>query len=78
MSPGTNATRTPRQSSLLRHQLKSRRTVATHAQNLGSPKDIQTIMRHKKAETAQQHYIQVTDESVKATTEKLASKLLHS
>jgi integrase len=55
-----------------------RRTVATHAQNLGSPKDIQTIMRHKKAETAQQHYIQVIDESVKATTEKLASKLLHS
>lgn len=55
-----------------------RRTVATHAQGMGSPKDIQTIMRHKKAETAQQHYIQVIDESVKATTEKLASKLLHS
>ena len=53
-----------------------RRTVATHAQGMGSPKDIQTILRHKKAETAQQHYIQVIDESVKATTEKLAVKLL--
>lgn len=53
-----------------------RRTVATHAQSLGSPKDIQTIMRHKKAETAQAHYIQVIDETVRATTEKLAGKLL--
>jgi integrase len=53
-----------------------RRTVATHMQHLGSTKDIQTIMRHKKAETAAQHYVQVIDESVKATTERLAGKLL--
>ncbi len=53
-----------------------RRTVATHMQHLGSPKDIQTIMRHRKAETAAQHYVQVIDESVKAATERLAVKLL--
>lgn len=55
-----------------------RRTVATHMQHLGSPKDIQTIMRHKKAETAAQHYVQVIDETVRATTEKLADALLKS
>lgn len=53
-----------------------RRTVATHAQHLGSPKDISVIMRHRKVETAQAHYVQVIEETVKATTEKLASKLL--
>jgi len=53
-----------------------RRTVATHAQHLGSPKDIQTIMRHKKAETSAQHYIQAIDATVKETTERLATKLL--
>ena len=55
-----------------------RRTVATHAQHLGSLKDVQTLMRHKQAETTQQIYIQAIDESVKATTEKLAGKLLNS
>lgn len=49
-----------------------RRTVATHAQHLGSPKDIATLMRHRKVETAQQHYIQAIEETVKATGEKLA------
>jgi integrase len=29
-----------------------RRTVATHAQDLGSPKDIATIMRHKQVQTS--------------------------
>jgi integrase len=53
-----------------------RRTVATHAQSLGSPKDIQTIMRHAKAETAQEHYVQVIEASVKETTERLADKML--
>jgi integrase len=53
-----------------------RRTVATHAQSLGSPKDIQTILRHKKAETAQAHYVQVIDASVRAATEAIAGKLL--
>jgi integrase len=53
-----------------------RRTVATHAQSLGSPKDISTILRHRKTETAQQHYIQAIEASVKETTEKLAGKML--
>ena len=53
-----------------------RRTVATHAQHLGSPKDIATLMRHRKVETSQQHYIQVIDETVKATGELLATKML--
>jgi len=53
-----------------------RRTVATHAQHLGSPKDIASIMRHKKVETAQQHYIQMIDETVKQAVEKLSVKML--
>jgi integrase len=53
-----------------------RRTVATHAQHLGSLKDVQTILRHKKAETTSQHYIQAIDETVKATGELLAAKML--
>jgi integrase len=53
-----------------------RRTVATHAQHLGSPKDIATLMRHKKVETAQQHYIQAIDETVRETGELLAAKVL--
>jgi len=53
-----------------------RRTVATHAQHLGSPKDISVIMRHKKVETAQQHYIQMIDETVKQAVEKLSVKML--
>ena len=50
-----------------------RRTVATHAQHLGSPKDIATIMRHKKIETSQEHYIQAIEESVKTTGDKIAA-----
>jgi integrase len=53
-----------------------RRTVATHAQHLGSPKDIATLMRHKKVETAQQHYIQAIDQTVRETGELLATKML--
>ena len=53
-----------------------RRTVATHAQHLGSPKDIAEIMRHKKVETSQQHYIQAISETVKKTSELLAAKML--
>ncbi len=53
-----------------------RRTVATHAQHLGSLKDVQTIMRHKKAETTQQIYIQAIDKQVRATGELLAAKML--
>lgn len=53
-----------------------RRTVATHAQHLGSPKDIATLLRHKQVETAQAHYVQVIEQSVRETGEKLAEKLL--
>lgn len=53
-----------------------RRTVATHAQHLGSPKDISAVMRHKKVETAQQHYIQVMEETVRQTVEKISAKML--
>jgi integrase len=53
-----------------------RRTVATHAQHLGSPKDISVIMRHKKVETAQAHYVQEIEATVKETVEKLSAKML--
>jgi hypothetical protein len=33
-------------------------------------------MRHKKVETAQQHYIQAIDETVRETAELLAAKVL--
>jgi hypothetical protein len=59
---------------LLNYQV-IRRTVATHAQNLGSPKDIAAILRHTKVDTAQLHYVQQQDESVRQTTEKLAALL---
>jgi hypothetical protein len=47
-----------------------------HAQHLGSPKDISVIMRHRKVETAQANYVQVIEETVKETTERLADKML--
>ncbi|HEY4842639.1 MAG TPA: site-specific integrase [Terriglobales bacterium] len=53
-----------------------RRTVATHAQHLGSLKDVQTIMRHKQAETTQRIYIQAIDTTVRAASELLAGKML--
>jgi integrase len=53
-----------------------RRSVATHAQHLGSPKDISVIMRHRKIETAQLHYVQQIQETVKQTVEALSQKML--
>jgi integrase len=52
-----------------------RRTVATHAQSMGSPKDIAAILRHRKPDTAALHYTQQQDEAVRQTTEKLAELL---
>ena len=52
-----------------------RRTVATHAQNLGSMKSLQAIMRHRQIETAQQHYVQIVTESVRETVEALSVKM---
>lgn len=53
-----------------------RRTVAIPVQGLGSAKDIQTMLRHTKVETSQEHYIQPMQESVRGTVDKLASLLL--
>ncbi|MFL6307503.1 MAG: tyrosine-type recombinase/integrase [Candidatus Sulfotelmatobacter sp.] len=53
-----------------------RRSVATHLQHLGSPKDTATIMRHRKPETAQEHYVQTVDATVRAAQDKLAKALL--
>ncbi|MBZ5686682.1 MAG: site-specific integrase [Acidobacteriia bacterium] len=53
-----------------------RRTVATHAQHLGSLKDVQTILRHKQAETTSQHYIQAIEQTVRETGNLLAAKML--
>jgi len=53
-----------------------RRTVATHAQHLGSLKDVQTILRHQKAETTSQFYIQAIDSTVRETGNLLAAKML--
>jgi len=50
-----------------------RRTVATWANSLGTLKDTQTIMRHKRAETTQNNYIQAIDATVRSTLEKLDS-----
>jgi len=53
-----------------------RRSVATHLQGLGSPKDTATIMRHRKPETAQEHYVQTVDASVRGALDKLGKALL--
>lgn len=52
-----------------------RRSVATHLQHLGSPKDTAAVMRHRKADTAQAHYVQEIDESVREALDKLAKEL---
>jgi integrase len=53
-----------------------RRTVATHAAELGSLKSVQTIMRHKRAATTADNYVRVIETSVKETAEALAKKLI--
>ncbi len=50
-----------------------RRTVATWANSLGTLKDTQTIMRHKRMQTTQDNYVQAIDATVKQTLEKLDS-----
>ncbi len=41
-----------------------RRTMATRAQNLGSVKDIQSHLRHSRADTTANEYMQELPESV--------------
>jgi integrase len=48
-----------------------RRSVATHAQHLGSLKDVSTLLRHKKMETTEQIYIQSISAKVREMAEKL-------
>lgn len=53
-----------------------RRTVATRAQSMGSPKDIAAVLRHSRPDTAALHYVQQQDQSVRDTVEQLATSLL--
>jgi hypothetical protein len=52
-----------------------RRTVPTHAQSMGIPKDIAAILRHSKPDTAAINYVQQQEESIRETAEKLAALL---
>ena len=53
-----------------------RRTVATLAQELGNPKDVQGIMRHVKLGTTTDIYMQEIESNVKRTQDALYSKLV--
>jgi integrase len=53
-----------------------RRSVASHAQGLGSVKDIQTMLRHSKPDMAQAEYVQPMEVSVRSTMDKLAAMFL--
>lgn len=53
-----------------------RRTVATHAQKDGSPKDIQTLLRHADIATTLGIYQQAIPESVGKTVENWEKRLL--
>lgn len=52
-----------------------RRSVATHLQHLGSPKDTAAVMRHRKTDTAQANYVQEIDEKVREALDKLVVTL---
>ncbi len=53
-----------------------RRTVATQVQTMGNAKDVQTMLRHTKPDTAQINYVQPVEDSVRSAVDKLASTLL--
>ncbi len=50
-----------------------RRTVATLAQTLGTPRDIATMLRHKNVDTSQLHYVQARLNSVRLAADALAN-----
>jgi integrase len=52
-----------------------RRSVGTWVNALGSMKDAQAVLRHKKVETTANIYAQAVDETVRATLDKLDAKL---
>lgn len=51
-----------------------RRSVATHAQHLGSLKDVSSLLRHKQMATTEQIYIQSIAATVRQVGEKLDEK----
>jgi integrase len=53
-----------------------RRSVATHAAELGTLKTVSEILGHKRMQTTQETYIQTIAESVKTAAGRLADKLL--
>ena len=52
-----------------------RRTVATLAQTKGSLKDVQGILRHTRAATTLDVYVQQVPESVQATLNAISAEL---
>jgi len=52
-----------------------RRTIATLAQKKGTPKDIQSILRHSRLATTTDVYMQQIPESVKATVAAINQEL---
>ena len=52
-----------------------RRTIATLAQKKGTPKDIQSVLRHSRLATTTDVYMQEIPESVKATVEAINKEL---
>jgi hypothetical protein len=52
-----------------------RRTMATQAQSMGSVKDIQAHLRHAKADTTANEYMQELPESVKRMVEEVYAML---
>jgi integrase len=55
-----------------------RRTMATLAQGKGSVKDIQAHLRHSKADTTANEYMQELPESVGRMVESMYEELMHS
>jgi hypothetical protein len=53
-----------------------RQTMATQAQNMGSVKDIQAHLRHAKADTTANEYMQELPESVKRMVASVYAMLM--
>ncbi len=52
-----------------------RRTVATLAQHLGSVKDVQGLLRHMRAPTTTDQYMQIIPEGVATTLNSISGQL---
>jgi integrase len=52
-----------------------RRTIATRAQNLGSVKDIQSHLRHSRADTTANDYMQELPESMQQMVGSVSAML---